>query len=85
MNMRRRFFPVLTVVILYAMFAEPGSAQNPRKETRCHSVGGAIRTNFLTQTGTQGTSTGDLFETMKVSRGTGKFQGAVILLHASET
>lgn len=58
--MRQGLFPVLAVVILYTAFAEPVSAQNPRQETRCSSVGGAIMTNFLTQTGTQGTVTGDL-------------------------
>jgi hypothetical protein len=134
--MRQGFFSVVTVAILYTAFAEPARAQNPRQETRCQSVGGSIMTNFLTQTGTQGTATGDLkgsvvatvlsmtgpqangqqtftvrhtmvtesgdvletdpsnalvtpvhpnsplqvvgiyYETMKISRGTGKFQGA---------
>ncbi|MGH9627857.1 MAG: hypothetical protein ACRD7E_05905, partial [Bryobacteraceae bacterium] len=58
--MRQDFFSMLTVFILYTAFAEPGRAQSQRQETRCYSVGGATMTNFLSQTGTQGTATGDL-------------------------
>lgn len=53
----------LLVALLFgsALLVGPNSfGQSPRTNTRCVEVGGTVMTNFISQTNTLGTATGDL-------------------------